>query len=218
MRSTCCEAFGIFPYDGWRHHRRTTAAISKIFIGPIHTFHDPPGHAYAGQFWYETTFWRRAEITDMSRDHQVTLDKGQQLRRRIRRQSLAADLEKALVRYARALDLEDHDPRSRSFWSLMEFLTTDTGLASYDKTVQSRVKFLYVDVAHQGRSLSTFVGTAIAGAWRHFTGDVEGEVSAPSGAWNISSSSISATASGSRPWSSPQAPTCRTMTNFCATG
>lgn len=168
--------WNFFLTTAWRHTiDGPRQPISKIFIGPIHTFHDPSGHAYAGQFWYETTFWRRAEITDMSRDHQVALDKGQQLRRRIRRHPYAADLEKALVRYARALDLEDHDLAIQKLWSLMEFLT-DTGLASYDKTVR-RVKFLYVDVAHQGQVLEhlrRYRNRSVHGGIS--TGDVEGEV------------------------------------------
>ena len=111
----------------------------------------------------------------MSRDHRATLDKGLQLRRRIRRHPYAADLEKALVRYARALDLEDHDLAIQKLWSLMEFLT-DTGLASYDKTVR-RVKFLYVDVAYKGQVLEhlrRYRNRSVHGGMS--TGDVEGEV------------------------------------------
>lgn len=168
--------WNFFLTTAWRHtFGGPRQPISVIFMGPMHTFHEPPGDYAGGQFWYETTFWRSASITDFCRENQGVIEKGKKLRQRMRRHPYGAALEKALIRYARALDLEDHDLAIQKLWSLLEFLT-DTGLSTYDKTIR-RAKFLYADSAHQGQVLEhlrRYRNRSVHGGMS--SGDVEGEV------------------------------------------
>lgn len=168
--------WNFFLTTSWRHtFGGPRKPIGKIFVGPIHTFHEPTGGVSQGQFWYETTLWPSAVITDLTSDKNGMLDKGHDLRRRVTRHPYSADLEKALVRYARALDLEDHDLAIQKLWSLLEFLT-DTGLDNYDKTIR-RTKFLYEDPLYQGQVLEhlrRYRNRSVHGGMS--SGDVEGEV------------------------------------------
>ena len=168
--------WNFFLTTAWRH---TIAGpqqpISRIFMGPIHTFHEPSETPFDEQFWYETTYWRSAHITDLTRDHGEVIEKGHKLQQRVGKHPYASALEKALIRYARALDLADHDLAIQKLWSLLEFLT-DTGLASYDKTIR-RVRFLYADPAYQGQVLEhlrRYRNRSVHGGMS--SGDVEGEV------------------------------------------
>ena len=125
--------------------------VNAIFLGPVHTFHDASGALLFEQFWYEPTLLRTTSIVDLSVKDGALLHHGERVRRLLRRHKYGYDIESAFVRYARALDLEDHDLAIQKLWSLLEFLT-DTGRDSYDKTIR-RAKFLYDDVPFQEQVL-----------------------------------------------------------------
>lgn len=149
--------------------------VSAIFIGPVHTFHDKAGALQANQFWYETNFWRNAEIVDLSKYDSVSVRNTSRVKKMLERHQYRADLENAFVRYARALDLEDHDLAIQKLWSLLEFVT-DTGLASYDKTIR-RAKFFYDEASFQGQVLEhlrRYRNRSVHGG--SSSGDVEVEV------------------------------------------
>lgn len=63
--------------------------------------------------------------------------------RRLRRHPYGADLRRAMVRYARALDSPDDEATFLKLWSLAETLT-HTGGSQYDVTIR-RIQFLFDD-------------------------------------------------------------------------
>ena len=125
--------------------------LNEIYLGPLHTFHDKKGTIYTDQFWYEPDFWTKMRPVDLQKAGSTVLSRARKIKLRLSRHLYPQKVESAFIRYARALDLKDHDLALQKLWSLLEFLT-DTGLASYDKTIR-RAKFLYDEGSFQGQVL-----------------------------------------------------------------
>jgi len=149
--------------------------LNAVFLGPIHTFHKPSGEIEDDQFWYEPALQRDTTLLRLDAKAAKTLKMAAKIRAMLRKHAYRESMENAFVRYARAMDSVDHDMTIQKLWSLLEFLT-DTGLASYDKTIR-RVRFLYADERFTGQVLEhlrRYRNRSVHGG--HSGGDVESEV------------------------------------------
>lgn len=125
--------------------------INAVFLGPVHSFHREDGEVLENQFWYDGAFNRAAHLTDYEANNGQLGKAAKEIVQLVSRHLYGAVLERVFVRYARALDIEDHDHSILLLWSLLEFLT-DTGFSSYDKTVR-RARFVYAEADYAGLTL-----------------------------------------------------------------
>lgn len=149
--------------------------LNTVFLGPIHTFHKPSGELESEQFWYEPSLQRDTTLVQLDGQAAGLLKASAKVRAKLRKHAYAADIENAFVRYARAMDTIDHDVTIQKLWGLLEFLT-ETGLASYDKTVR-RTRFLYDEerfAAQVLEHLRLYRNRSVHGGYT--AGNVESEV------------------------------------------
>ncbi|WP_374588875.1 hypothetical protein [Ideonella dechloratans] len=152
-----------------------TTPINSVFLGPLHTIHDQVGILLNDQFWYEPNFYRNASFSDLNENNNAVIRRAQGVRKILSKHLYSTALTDAFIRYARALDLEDHDLSIQKLWSLLEYLT-NTGRSTYDTTIR-RSKFLYREVAFQGQVLEhlrRYRNRSVHGG--SSSGDVECEV------------------------------------------
>ena len=115
---------------------------NPILPGTVHTLHYPDGTLIKDVFWVQAQPLRNDWVYDADR-HWPTIDKRALTRRSLLRSlNYREDIEKALVRYVRALD--DADPHSsfKRVWGILEYLVNTIG--DYDTLIR-RVCFLVSD-------------------------------------------------------------------------
>lgn len=127
----------------WSSGSDPTTPIARIRPGRVHTLHERGGPLASHLFLLnsdvrhtETTRLSRAEWADMQR-HIRWAQRG------LRRVSYRADIERAFIHYARALDPTEMQVAFLKLWGVLEVLTANGG-ERYDRLV-ARAGFLFND-------------------------------------------------------------------------
>jgi hypothetical protein len=130
---------------GWRHSTGRPIPVNDIRLSPFHTVHDLKGNLATETFWYDPGhFPDRGPIpfsdqVKFSRLLEFAVD----LRSRLAQLPYRLEIERALIRYVRALDSADLNDAFLRLWSLLEYLTDST----HDpyKVATRRAAFLFAD-------------------------------------------------------------------------
>lgn len=117
--------------------------INQITLGALHTLHDKSGAKACDTFWYEPDFFKNHAKVDFSKNGYKTLDFTNNVRKALKRNNYAKEIQQEIIRYTRALDSQDYNAVFIKLWAVLESLT-HTLKDSYDKTIR-RAAFLHVD-------------------------------------------------------------------------
>lgn len=118
--------------------------VNRVLLGPLHSLHHLDGSLASGVDWYEPDYVRPVQSRELSRRWtEVKEDEGN-IRLCLTRSAYAAQLEGALCRYARSLDLFQWEAAFLGLWGVLETLTGTKPHESHDLTVK-RAAFLYDD-------------------------------------------------------------------------
>ena len=136
----------------WRSSRPgEDVPINQVLLGRIHTAHTTDGrNAHdGGSYFYQPAAAPQRWILGGTRTMQQILAAERQMRRRLVGVPYRPELERAIVRYCRALDGIDFEWVFARLWGVLESLTATTG--RHEQTVK-RTGFLWDQTA---RTLST---------------------------------------------------------------
>ncbi len=118
--------------------------VNKFVLGPLHTVHTPNGKLATEYWWFEPEFRGPLQVYRPSdaiiSKMYVYQDK---VRSYLRKSNYRSDLEASILRYTRALDLNDWEDAFLRLWSVLEHLT-NSGSDSYKVTVK-RASFMFKD-------------------------------------------------------------------------
>lgn len=117
--------------------------VNKIVLGPIHTLHGEDGKLATNDWWYQPEY--REKTTPFNQADQIKRMQSFLVwtRKRLKNIQYVGEFKNALIRYGRALDLNDSEASFLKLWGTLEQLT-DTGKDGYDKTIK-RTLFLPED-------------------------------------------------------------------------
>ncbi|MBE2245146.1 MAG: hypothetical protein IAE86_20530 [Burkholderiaceae bacterium] len=129
--------------NAWRHTSGRPTPINDIRLSPFHTVHDSAGALATETFWFDPGYSRPAKTFSDKTKFEKILFFATNLRARLRNLSYRDDLERALIRYVRALDSADLNDAFLRLWSLLEYLTDST----HDpfKVATRRAAFMFAD-------------------------------------------------------------------------
>jgi Apea-like HEPN len=122
--------------------------VNEIAIGPIHTLHKPSGELATETFWYEPSYRAPIQPKDLKHDIANVQRFYRSVRAKLRKSKYRVDLERALVRYVRALDERDWHIAFLKLWSVLEFLTSTTAKDSHEVTIR-RVAYVFAQREYQ---------------------------------------------------------------------
>ncbi len=122
--------------------------VNEIAIGPIHTLHKPSGELATETFWYEPSYRAPVQPKDLKHDIANVQKFYRSVRAKLRKSKYRVDLERALVRYVRALDERDWHIAFLKLWSVLEFLTSTTAKDSHEVTIR-RVAYVFAQREYQ---------------------------------------------------------------------
>jgi hypothetical protein len=125
--------FGI-NWPLWRRTGSHTEPVNVIRLGAAHTLHTIGGASAFEGYWSEVNFTRATRFGTISLQDIRKADL--YMRRRLARVAYRADIERALARYARALDETDYDASLQKLWAILEFLTATQPHEPHTKTVR----------------------------------------------------------------------------------
>lgn len=118
--------------------------VNELLSGPLHTIHKPTGELATQAFYYEASARPRSACAS-SQIFSRALKFETGAWKALRNSGYRIDLEKAIIRYGRALDDTDFNTAFLRLWSVLEWLTqTATANTSYDQTIK-RCSFIYSD-------------------------------------------------------------------------
>lgn len=111
-------------------------AVNQLILGKIHTLHGHSGDLCPAIYWYEPEY-QSTKYPYKFKNTEV-LDFIQEMRQKLSKSKFSTEIEKAIIRYTRALDYLDLNVSLLKLWSLLEFLT-DTGMSGYDETIKRTI-------------------------------------------------------------------------------
>ncbi len=118
--------------------------VNSILLGPVQTLHNRDGSLASKSFWLEHGYiapnknWRiKDDIWERVREHDL------KIRRKLGRCAYQEQIDEAIVRYTRALDMLDFHSAFLELWGVLEQLT-DLNKRSNEIAIK-RVSFLYKD-------------------------------------------------------------------------
>jgi len=119
-------------------------ALNRILSGPGYTVHHANGQLAAEPFWYEKLYSPMVGSDRFLHKNWFTIDRNRQFwQRRLKGCKYRDRLERALCRYALALDDADLEGAFLKLWSVLETVTA-TRYAKYDNTIR-RATFTWND-------------------------------------------------------------------------
>ena len=110
----------------WRHSNGRPTPINDIRLSPFHTVHDVAETLATETFWFDPGYSRPAGTFSDKTKFTKILTFASSLRTRLASLSYREDIERALIRYVRALDSADLNDTFLRLWSLLEYLTDST--------------------------------------------------------------------------------------------
>lgn len=140
----------------WRHSSGRPTPINDIRLSPFHTVHDAVGGLATDTFWFDPGYLRPASMFSDKVKFERILAFAANLRARLATLSYREDIERALIRYVRALDAADLNDAFLRLWSLLEYLTDST----HDpyKVATRRAAFMFLDRERSQLVLSHLTG------------------------------------------------------------
>ena len=117
--------------------------VNRIVLGPLHTLHHPGGKLATKTWWYESGYCGPVPVHDPSSKVHAMYEFLASVRNRLARCRYPGIIGQAIVRYTRALDLQDWDAAFLKLWGVLELLTDSSRKAS-DVTIK-RTAFVYED-------------------------------------------------------------------------
>ena len=127
----------------WRHSGGRPTPINDIRLSPFHTVHDAAGALATETFWFDPGYSRPASTFSDKTKFTKILTFASNLRTRLGSLSYREDIERAMIRYVRALDSADLNDTFLRLWSLLEYLT-DSMHDPY-KVATRRAAFMFED-------------------------------------------------------------------------
>lgn len=115
--------------------------VNKIILGPLHTLHFPNGKLATSSYWYEIGYQESVSPFEIQSLNQLYTFQDE-VRKLLKRSPFRSYLEKALIRYTRALDLWDWETSYIHLWSLLEYLTSKSE-NEHPKPVVKRASYLF---------------------------------------------------------------------------
>ena len=115
--------------------------INDIRLGRAHTLHAPGGKSLIAGYWDEPSFVQRRNTNISAADWHSIDVAARRLGSRLLHHPYRHALQRAFVRYVRALDTIDFEAGFIKLWAVLEMLTA-TSNAQYDTTVK-RALFLF---------------------------------------------------------------------------
>jgi len=128
---------------GFRRSMGIHLPVNKILLGPIHTLHDEKGRLATEDYWYEPDYSESVKIYNPSNKIDKIYSFIKIVRAHLKRVNYDVELENAIVRYGKALDLMDWENSYLQLWGVLEQLT-DTTNESYKVTIR-RTSFFFSD-------------------------------------------------------------------------
>jgi len=127
----------------WRMSGGRPAPVNDIRLSPFHTVHEANGTLATQTYWYDPGYSKPATLYSDKAKFGRLLAFAKNLRARLAQVSYRSELEKALIRYVRALDSADLNDAFLRLWSLLEYLTDST----HDpyKVAARRAAFMFTD-------------------------------------------------------------------------
>ena len=110
----------------------TERPVNNILPGPVHMVYNPNGTRASG-LWYESHKLRDQWFYRIDGGWSGIEDKARKLRIRLSRMPYGGDIERALIRYCRALDHPESAVSFNRLWSVLEQLTGSVG--DYERLV-----------------------------------------------------------------------------------
>lgn len=117
--------------------------VNKIVLGPVHTLHRPTGKLATETWWYESGYCGPVRVHNPSVDLESMYKFLARVRKRLAQCQYRQITEEAIVRYTRALDLQDWEAAFLKLWSVLELLT-DSSRERSEVTVR-RTAFIFED-------------------------------------------------------------------------
>lgn len=99
--------------------------VNRILLGPLHTLHIESGELATETLYYEPGFNRSAALFNISRDQRLW-EFYRAVRKCLAQCKYRDQMERALIRYVRALDESSWTTSLQKLWGLLEFLTHST--------------------------------------------------------------------------------------------
>lgn len=127
----------------WRYSSGRPSPINDIRLSPFHTIHYSSGALACETFWYDPGYSSPAGTFSDQTKFSNILAFATKIRTRLASLSYREDIERALIRYVRALDSADLNDAFLRLWSLLEHLTDSTH-APYKVTTR-RAAFMFAD-------------------------------------------------------------------------
>jgi hypothetical protein len=117
--------------------------INKIILGPIHTLQFTDGRLATDIWWYEPNYFGPIKPYQSNPlDFEKIKHSESNIRKKIDKLNYSTDLDKAIIRYTKALDERDMSNAYLKLWGVIEFLTGTTKGTSHE-VIAKRVASLY---------------------------------------------------------------------------
>lgn len=143
-------------YNRRRVYRTSSSSrkpVNRIVLGPLHTLHFPNAKLATESWWYEPDYGGPLNAIDPSNEIEKLYRFQDHIRTLLKKSPFKAFLESAIVRYTRALDLEDWNNAFLNLWGLLETLT-NTGENDTHRVTVRRTSFLYQDREYRKQILT----------------------------------------------------------------
>ncbi|EHR70693.1 hypothetical protein BurJ1DRAFT_1834 [Burkholderiales bacterium JOSHI_001] len=116
--------------------------VNSFRLGPIHTVHLPSGRLATDEWWYDPNFTEPMRPWHQPQRIANMMLFTKRVRTSISKLPYRPQIEAALIRYSRALDLSDWNSSILQLWSILELLTGTT-LGENHKVTVRRSAFLF---------------------------------------------------------------------------
>jgi len=116
--------------------------VNKYILGPLHTLHKPDGKLATENWWYDLEYVYQIRPYDPSRVIVKLYKFESSVRKLIQKSKYSSDIDTAILRYTRALDLTNWEDAFLRLWSVLEHLTGASPNDSHKVTIR-RAAFVF---------------------------------------------------------------------------
>lgn len=133
-------------FENRKHGMRISSGkrnpVNKYILGPLHTLHKPNGKLATESWWYDLEYVYQIRPYDPSRVIGKLYKFESSVRKLIQKSKYSSDIDTAILRYTRALDLTNWEDAFLRLWSVLEHLTGTSPSDKYKVTVR-RAAFVF---------------------------------------------------------------------------
>lgn len=144
-------------FENRSHYMRISSGkrnpVNKYILGPLHTLHKPDGKLATENWWYDPEYVYQIRPYDPSRVIEKLYRFESSVRKLIHKSEYSSEINTAILRYARALDLTSWKDAFLRLWIVLEHLT---GMSRNDhyKVVVRRAAFVFRGEKHARQVLN----------------------------------------------------------------